>query len=76
MPATKGRRRAPERGARIAMARKAAGLSQQALADRVGAGRVTIARIEGGVQTPTIDLALAIGRVLEQPVESLFGGER
>lgn len=76
MSATKPRRRVPERGVRIAQARKAAGLSQQALADRVGAGRVTIARIEAGTQRPALDLALAIGRELGESVEELFGGGR
>ncbi len=74
MSTRKGRR--PERGARIAQARKAAGLSQQALAERVGAGRVTIARIEAGTQTPTVDLALAISRAVGIATETLFGGDR
>jgi transcriptional regulator with XRE-family HTH domain len=71
MPATKRRR-----GARVAQARHKAGLSQQALAERIGTARSTIARVEIGFTTPTLDLALAISRELGESVEALFGGER
>jgi DNA-binding XRE family transcriptional regulator len=64
------------RGVRVAQARHAASLSQQALADRVGTARSTIARIELGSSTPTLDLALALGHELGESVEQLFGGER
>jgi DNA-binding XRE family transcriptional regulator len=64
------------RGQRVAEARKAAGLSQDALAEQIGAGRQSIARIEAGRQTPSIDVALAIAEAVGQPVEALFGGER
>lgn len=67
--------RAPERGHRVAQARKRAGLTQQQLAEKVGVGRVSIARIEGGTP-PSVTLALAIARELGAPVETLFGGER
>jgi len=67
--------RAPERGHRVAQARKRAGLSQQALAERIGAGRQTIARIEAGRQMPSVEIALAIACELGEPVEALFGGE-
>jgi len=66
--------RAPERGHRVAQARRRAGLTQQQLAEKVGAGRVSIARIEGGVP-PSVTLALAISRELDESVETLFGGE-
>ncbi|MFI5003440.1 MAG: helix-turn-helix transcriptional regulator [Solirubrobacterales bacterium] len=58
----------------MAEARRRAGLTQQQLAAKVGAGRVTIARIETGVQTPSLDVALALSRELGEPVEALFGG--
>jgi len=67
--------RAPERGHRVAQARRRAGLTQQQLAESVGAGRVSIARIEAGTP-PSVTLALAIARELGEPVETLFGGER
>jgi DNA-binding XRE family transcriptional regulator len=75
MPAKKGSR-APERGHRVAQARRRAGLSQPALAERVGVGRATIARIEAGGTSPSVALALRIAQTLGEPVETLFGGER
>jgi len=71
MPATK-----TKRGARVAQARQKTGLSQQGLADRIGVARSSIARVEIGVTTPTLDLALALSRELGEPVETLFGGDR
>jgi HTH-type transcriptional regulator/antitoxin HipB len=73
MPIRKRRARAPERGHRVAQARKQAGLTQQQLAEKVRAGRVSIARIEAGTP-PSVTLALAISRQLGESVESLFGG--
>jgi DNA-binding XRE family transcriptional regulator len=67
--------RAPERGHRVAKARKRAGLTQHQLAEQIGVGRATIARIEAGA-LPSVRIALAIGRTLGEPVETLFGGER
>jgi DNA-binding XRE family transcriptional regulator len=75
MPASKATR-APERGHRVAQARKRAGLTQPQLAEKVGVSRPTIARIEAGGHTPGVTVALAIGRELGEPVEALFGGER
>jgi putative transcriptional regulator len=74
MPTKQRRAHAPERGARVAAAREQAGLTQQQLAEKVGAGRVSIARIEGGVP-PSVTLALVIARELGKPVEALFGGD-
>jgi len=73
MPAVKARR-----GARVAQARQQKGLSQQALAHKIGkrTARSTIARVELGITTPTLDLALALSRELGESVESLFGGDR
>jgi transcriptional regulator with XRE-family HTH domain len=76
MPRQKATRRAPERGHRVAAARKCAGLSQQQLADRTGVARSTVARIELGVHQPSVMVALAISGAVGEPVESLFGGER
>jgi putative transcriptional regulator len=64
------------RGARLAQARHEAGLTQQALADKIGTPRSTVARIEIGMTSPTLDTALAISRELGASVEELFGGER
>jgi putative transcriptional regulator len=71
MPATKSRR-----GARVARARHKMGLSQKALADRIGVARSSVARVEIGASTPTLDLALALSHELGESVESLFGGDR
>ena len=46
------------------------------MADRIGTARSTVARVEIGVTTPTLDLALALSRELGESVESLFGGGR
>ena len=48
-------------------------LSQQALADRVGVSRQTIANIERGNYSPSVYLALDICRQLEKSVEEIFG---
>jgi len=74
MSSKKGIRRAPERGQRVAQARRRAGLSQPALAERVGVGRATIARVEAGTQSVSVTIALAIARELRSTVEALFGG--
>jgi putative transcriptional regulator len=69
MPAVKTRR-----GARVAQARHSADLSQQQLATMIGTARSTVARVEIGMTTPTLDLALALSRELGESVEALFGG--
>jgi putative transcriptional regulator len=75
MPASKPSR-APERGHRVAQARRRAGLTQPQLAEKVGVSRPTIARIETSGHAPSVTIALAIARELGESVESLFGGER
>jgi putative transcriptional regulator len=61
---------------KVAAARQCARLSQQALADQIGVGRQSIARIEGGRQTPSVAMAIAISKAVGEPVEALFGGDR
>jgi len=58
----------------VAQARKRAGFTQQQLAERVGVGRVAIARIEAGA-VPLVVNALRIARELGESVECLFGGQ-
>ena len=60
-------------GTALWWARVQAGLSQQDLADSVGAARQTISDVERGVAIPSVSLALAIGATLRRPVEDLFG---
>lgn len=60
---------------RLRVARAAKGLSQQALADLVGASRQTINAIEQGDYNPTIRLCVAICRVLDKTLDDLFWEE-
>jgi putative transcriptional regulator len=76
MSIRKRRARSPERGKRVAEARKRAGLSQQALADKVGIGRQSLLRIEAGRQDPSVTIALALAAAVGEPVERLFGSGR
>jgi transcriptional regulator with XRE-family HTH domain len=62
-------------GNRVAEARGRVGLTQPELAARATVGRSTIARIEAGRQSPTIEVALALSRELGESVEALFGGD-
>jgi len=48
------------------------GLTQEELADHVGVTRQTIISIERGRYSPSIELALQLGRVFGVPVEALF----
>jgi putative molybdopterin biosynthesis protein len=52
--------------------RSAAGLSQDALAHRVGVSRQAIVAIEAGRQVPSTTLALQLARALRCAVEDLF----
>lgn len=56
-------------------ARAALDLSQQELADRVGVSRQTISSIEKGDYNPTINLCIAICRVLGKTLDELFWDE-
>ncbi|MDE6880504.1 MAG: helix-turn-helix transcriptional regulator [Oscillospiraceae bacterium] len=61
---------------RLRAARAAKGLSQQALADLVGASRQTINAIEQGDYNPTIKLCVAICRALDKTLDELFWEEK
>jgi DNA-binding XRE family transcriptional regulator len=65
-------------GRRLREARVRIGLSQGRLAERVGASRTTIARLEesAGKHSPSVDLALAVAGEVGQSVESLWGPSR
>ena len=56
----------------LAMHRKEAGLTQAALAQKVGVSRKTINTIENRVFVPSTTLALKLARVLGVSVETLF----
>lgn len=61
---------------RLRAARAAKGLSQQALADRVGVSRQTVNAIEQGDYNPTIHLCIAICRALDKTLDELFWEEK
>ena len=56
-------------------ARTALDLSQQELADKVGVSRQTINAIEKGNYNPTINLCIAICRILNKTLDELFWEE-
>ena len=47
-------------------------MTQQALADAVGVSRQTIIAIEQGRYSPSLEVALKIARVFDEPVERVF----
>ncbi len=59
----------------LATHRKAAGLTQAQLAERVNVSRKTINTVENAVFIPSTLLALKLSQALEQPVEVLFSLE-
>jgi DNA-binding XRE family transcriptional regulator len=73
MPVPKPR---PKRRTAVVEARKRVGLTQQALADRLGVDRTTIARVEAGTLSPSVELGVALARELDTTAETLFGGGR
>lgn len=57
---------------KLKAARAGKDLSQRALADLVGVSRQTIAAVEKGDYNPTINLCIAICRVLDKTLDDLF----
>ena len=60
---------------KLRLARVENGLSQQALAERVGVTRQTIGLIEKGGYNPTLNLCLNIARELDKTLDDLFWEE-
>ena len=60
---------------RLKSARAAKDLSQQQLAELVKASRQTISAIEKGDYNPTINLCIAICKVLDKTLDELFWEE-
>ena len=56
----------------IRMLRKAAGLRQEDLAERLGVTRQTINVIENDKYDPTLGLAMRLARFLTTPVADIF----
>jgi putative transcriptional regulator len=59
-------------GNRLLDLRAERGLTQAALAERVGVSRKTINTVENGVFVPSTVLALKLARALGQSVEEIF----
>ena len=57
---------------KLKSARSALDLSQQDLAEKVGVSRQTINAIEKGDYNPTINLCIAICKVLGKTLDELF----
>ena len=47
-------------------------MTQGDLGDRVGATRQTIAAIEQGIYSPSLEVAFRIARVFDKPLEAVF----
>ena len=60
---------------KIKLARIARNLSQQELADLVGATRQTIGLIEKGKYNPSLNLCIRIARTLDKTLDDLFWEE-
>jgi putative transcriptional regulator len=60
---------------RFKLARVAKDLTQQELADRVGATRQTIGLIEKGKYNPSINLCIRIAKALDRTLDELFWEE-
>ncbi len=54
---------------RITELRKAAGLSQAELGERIGVTRQTVNAVEAGKYSPSLEAAFMIARVLDHPLE-------
>ena len=61
-------------GTRIRQLRESAGLTQEALAQVAGIGRVTLVRIEKGEQSPRYDTLVSLAQALRRPMQELVAG--
>ena len=60
---------------KLKLARVEKGLSQQDLADIVGATRQTVGLIESGKYNPSLNLCIKIARALDKTLDQLFWEE-
>lgn len=60
---------------KLKAARAAMDLSQEELAEKIGVTRQTIGMIEAGKYNPTLNLCVAICRVLGKTLDDLFWEE-
>ncbi len=61
-------------GVKIRQLRESAGLTQDALAQEAGIGRVTLVRIENGEQSPRYETLASLAGALRRPMGELVGG--
>jgi transcriptional regulator with XRE-family HTH domain len=59
-------------GRRVRQLRIASGLTQEYVANVAGVGRVTIARIESGDQSPRLETLVSLAKALARPVKDLM----
>lgn len=59
-------------GAIVRKARKAAGMTQQALADRLGVRNATVAQWERGWNVPLLESRLDMAQILDIPVDQMM----
>lgn len=59
-------------GKAIAKYRKAAGLSQEQLAEQLGLGNEAISRIERGIVIPTVERLIKMAEIFDCPVSELL----
>lgn len=57
---------------RMYVARAEVRMSQEALAEKVGVSRVHINQVETGRATPSVSVAIRIGKALGKTVDELF----
>lgn len=62
-------------GKRLADARRAAGLTQEQLAARLGVSQATVAMYEAGMRTPPGPALVAMARILGVAAESLIDAD-
>ena len=62
-------------GARIRRFREEAKLTQEALAEAAGIGRVTLVRIENGEHSPRYETLVSLAQALGRPMGELVSGE-
>ncbi len=60
---------------RVKLARMEIGLTQTELAERVGVTRQTVGLIEKGAYNPTLQLCIAMAKVLNKTLNDLFWEE-
>lgn len=60
----------------VYMFRNKAGVTQEVLCKKVGISRQTLSKIENGSYNPTLEVAFAICKFFEKPVEKVFSTKR